>query len=283
MGEHTEISWCDHTFNPFIGCTQLSAACDFCYAKTLAERYGWVDWNGPPKRTSDANWRKPIAWDRKAAAAGVRRRVFCASLADVFDNQAPEQWRADLWALIAATPHLDWLLLTKRPQNILGMLPIMWGDGWPNVWLGCTTENQDEFNRRWPRLNAVPARVHFVSYEPALGPLALPQGAAPDWVVAGGESGSHARPAHPDWFRALRDQCRSRGIAYHFKQHGEFAPEGLATERWIMRADGSADAMSTPQGIGYHPPRDGSVFVYRVGKKRAGRLLDGVEHNEFPA
>ena len=141
MGEQTGISWTDHTFNPWIGCTAVSAACDHCYAETLAKRYGW-DF-AARRRTSENNWRNPRRWNRAAERDGVRRRVFCASLADVFDNQVPPEWRADLWDLIRACPSLDWQLLTKRPQNIARMLPDDWGDGWPNVWLGTTAENSE--------------------------------------------------------------------------------------------------------------------------------------------
>jgi hypothetical protein len=118
VGERTSISWTDHTFNPWIGCTRLSPACDHCYAASLALRYGWTAWDAPPRLTSDENWKKPRGWNRKAQVDDVRRRVFYASLADVFDNQAEDAWRARLWQLIAETPHLDWMLLTKRPQNI---------------------------------------------------------------------------------------------------------------------------------------------------------------------
>jgi protein gp37 len=158
MAEVTGIAWCDHTFNPWIGCQKVSPACDHCYAETQDVRFhGGVHWGpgAPRRRTTDAYWRAPLLWHRKAKAAGVRRRVFCASSADVFDNAVPETWRQDLWALIAATPALDWLLLTKRPQNILKMLPANWGGGWPSVWLGTSVENEVERRRRVPVLLTV--------------------------------------------------------------------------------------------------------------------------------
>lgn len=242
MGENTEISWCDHTFNPWLGCTKVSRACDFCYAEAYAKRIGKPElWQGERRRTSQVYWRQPIKWNRDAAAAGVRRRVFCASLADVFDNQTNVHWRDELWTLISVTPRLDWLLLTKRPQNIRHMLPHGWDGGWPNVWLGTTTENQEEFDRRYPYLAALPARVHFISYEPALGPLSLERAyPVPDWVICGGESGAHARPMDPNWARDVRDDCTAAGVAFHFKQWGGLRP------------------------------------------KSGGRLLDGREWNEFP-
>lgn len=180
-----------------------------------------------------AYWRAPRRWDLRAEAAGARARVFCASLADVFDNGVPAAWREDLWALIRRTPSLDWLLLTKRPSNIARMLPAGWGDegGWPNVWLGTTVEDQAEADRRVPHLLAVPARVRFLSCEPLLGPvdlsaaLAAPgggDGAPPrvHWVIAGGESGPRARPYRAEWARSLRAQCGAAGVAFFHKQAG---------------------------------------------------------------
>ena len=160
---------------PGFGCQKVSPGCDHCYAET---QNNFRKWNGgkwgphaPRKRTSESNWKKPLQWQRQAAEAGERRRVFCASLADVFDNKAPDGARDDLFDMIRETPSLDWLLLTKRPENIRKMLPSDWGDGYPNVWLGTTAEDQQWYNRRWSILRKIPAAVHFISYEPALGPL----------------------------------------------------------------------------------------------------------------
>jgi protein gp37 len=150
-------------------------------------------------------------------ANGTRQRVFCASWADIFDNKAPLGARVDLFALIRSTPELDWLLLTKRPENIRRMLPDNWEDGWSNVWLGTTCEDQHHFDRRWPILRGVPAVVRFVSYEPALGPLKLGS-ARPDWIICGGESGPHARSIDPRWARDLRDECAASGIHFFMKQ-----------------------------------------------------------------
>lgn len=258
MAESTNIEWCDHTHNPWIGCTKVSPACDHCYAETQNDfrkwnKDGWGP-HAPRKRTSVANWRKPLQWDKQAAADGVRRRVFCASLADVFDNHKSisEEWRADLWELIAETQNLDWLLLTKRPQNIKRFLPSEWDGGswggpWPNVWLGTTVENQEEADRRIPHLLSVPAKVHFLSCEPLLGEVDLTNIRLPngdflnamtgeihdpqtgcvvreidplDWVICGGESGPNARPMHADWARSLRDQCKASCVAFFMKQMG---------------------------------------------------------------
>lgn len=176
MAENSKIEWTHHTFNPWIGCTKVSPACDNCYAETWDQRYeGGIHWGpkAPRRRTSIGNWNKPKKWDKQAAQEGIRYRVFCASLADVFDNKIQDDWRADLWALIRETKNLDWLLLTKRPQNIAKMLPQDWGYGYSNVWLGTTVENQEEANRRIPHLLNNPAKIRFLSCEPLLGPVDL--------------------------------------------------------------------------------------------------------------
>jgi protein gp37 len=191
MGEQTKIEWTDHTFNPWIGCQKVSPGCDHCYAEAMMDhRYHRVEWgpHGEGQRTSETNWKLPHRWAKQAN--GNRPRVFCALLANVFDNKAPKEWRSDLFSLIRDTPALDWLLLTKRPENIARMLPSDWRDGYDNVWLGSTAEDQQHFDRRWKLLHTIPARVRFISYEPALGPLRLPRQDLPDWVICGGESGS---------------------------------------------------------------------------------------------
>ena len=225
MGENTKIAWCDHTFNAWVGCQKVSAGCDNCYAETLMDkRYHRVQWgpHGERKRTSEANWKKPRQWNKAAKASGKRPRVFCASLADVFDNQVPEHWRIDLFDLIGDCEHLDWLLLTKRPENIKKMLPTCWNvEDFANVWLGTTCEDQAAYDRRWPILSKVPAAVHFISYEPAIGELIdlyATAGQAPDWIICGGESGPGAREMHPNWARDLRDECAERSIPFFMKQ-----------------------------------------------------------------
>lgn len=245
MGIDTKIEWAHHTFNAWIGCTKVSPGCDHCYAARQDAHRRWTPdgWGGPRRRTSAEYWKQPLKWDRAAARKGERHRVFCSSLADVFDNQVDAAWRADLWPLIAATPHLDWLLLTKRPQNIKKMLPADWGSGYQNVWLGTTVENQAEADRRIPHLLAVPARVRFLSCEPLLGPVNLrnafivgPEGGWEwwgaerhmlHWVIVGGESGPGARPMHPDWARSLRDQCATAGVPFFVKQLSSGGPKAI--------------------------------------------------------
>jgi protein gp37 len=222
MAENSKIEWTDHTFNPWIGCTKIAPACDNCYAADLAKRYGWVEWGGERKRTSDANWRKPVQWDKAAKKAGTRYRVFCASLADWLDNQVPVSWREDLACLIDATPNLDWLLLTKRIGNF-GKLGPWHNDDIPkNVWLGITCGDQKEYERDWPKLAEIEASVRFISHEPSLGPLvpyALNPGRLiPNWIICGGESGPHRRMMNPQWARDLRDYCEHDGIAFFMKQ-----------------------------------------------------------------
>ena len=382
----TTIEWADFTFNPWMGCTKVSPACANCYAeRDFDHRYGKVKWgpNGTRVVTSDANWQKPLKWNRDAAERinrcngshdfigdrcmkcgcdtnyrPARPRVFCASLADVFEtwdgpilnskggvllrstdgmcignlNDDPrkratmDDLRKQLFELIDATPYLDWLLLTKRPENIRRMWPdkqsmeavfpgmaAPLGEPMrcfktmsyrPNVWLGTTVENQEYADKRIPELLKCRdlSPVLFLSCEPMTGPIDLPgdvychycEDACPDletnvvecrmcdgtgirhdtldfefdWVIAGGESGPDARPANPDWFRSLRDQCKAAGVPFLFKQWGAWSPYREDIHAVCVAADN-------------HGFDDDSI-VFRVGKKAAGRLLDGVEHNGFP-
>ena len=219
MAEKTGISWTDSTFNPWIGCTKVGPGCDHCYAEALMDkRWHRVQWGSGQQRqrTSAANWKQPLLWEKEheafMLAHGRRRRVFCASLADVFDNEAPAQWRGELWALVQATPHLDWLLLTKRIGNVAGMAP---AEGLPsNVWLGATMVNQPEWDRDARKLLAVDASVRYASVEPMLGPI---RGGLDlhglDWVIVGGESGHGARPIQREWIESLRRECEAAGVA----------------------------------------------------------------------
>lgn len=254
MAENSKIEWTHHTFNPWIGCTKVSAACDNCYAEAWDARFKGNRWGPKADRTRTKTWGNPVKWNRKAEAEGTRYRVFCASLADVFDNHKSilPEWRIELWALIKATPHLDWLLLTKRPQNIERYLPDDWGNGYQNVWLGTTVEDQTEANRRIPHLITVPAAIHFLSCEPLLGKIDLTKvymnevifesgpanclsgqyfspwgfaggvgnfkGPKIDWVIVGGENHKDHRDMEIDWLRDLRDQCAANGTAFLFKQ-----------------------------------------------------------------
>ena len=275
MGDRTEISWTDATFNPWIGCQHVSPGCDHCYAETQNAFRRWTaggEW-GPHaarKRTSTGTWEKPRVWNAQSAAFaqtyGRRRRVFCASLADVFDNQVPKAWRADLFRLIRETPELDWQLLTKRPQNIARMLPGDWGEGYPNVWLGTTTEDAENFRMRWPILSRVSAARRFISYEPAIGPLGAIEvvraALLPDWIICGGESGGEARTIQPAWARHVRDQCQVLGIPFFLKQWGSYRSNPLMLEHGLLPADARRR----------DPPSNG----------KGGGLLDGRLHRDFP-
>lgn len=340
MSEKSKIEWCDSTFNPWTGCTKVSPGCDHCYAERWNRRFAESDhamhWGAgkPRRRTSAANWKQPQRWNRQdffeCSGCGfrgtreqyqeytkppaiaccpdhdlrpARRRVFCASLADVFDNEAPAEWRRDLLNLIAGTPRLDWLVLTKRIGNARAMLnDYAASDGhrgdtldgaWPNLWIGATVCNQQEFQRDVPKLLQTPGAVRFISAEPLLGPIDMDcvprpdawpavvddicdginplrylSGPQIDWVIAGGESGPGARPAHPDWFRAMRDECVAMRVPFLFKQWGD----------WIgLRPEEPKPAY----GVRCHE-WNGGVSSWRVGKHAAGRMLDGRTWNEFP-
>ena len=218
--EYSKIEWTDHTCNFWYGCVEVSPACDFCYAKTMMDtRYGKVEWGGDRRRAGAESWRKPFCWQREAEQDGKRRRVFTLSLGDFFDNQVDPQWHVDAWDVIRRCPNLDWLILTKRPQNILKTLPADWGKGWDNCWLGCTVENQTEAKRRIPHLLKVPAAVLFLSCEPLLEKVDLSEWVdLIDWVIVGGETGTKPRYLEPDWARDLRKQCSAPGTAYFVKQ-----------------------------------------------------------------
>lgn len=262
MGENSKIAWTHHTFSPWVGCQRVSPGCVHCYAETYDKRVGGVPkkqradpnvaetrWgpNGRRTRTSVSNWKQPLKWDAAAKAAGERHRVFCSSLADVFEDR-PElvQWRAELFELIATTPHLDWLLLTKRPENIVRLWPTAEYHGpdakvWPHVWLGTTVEDQQRANERIRALLSVPAAVRFLSMEPLLEhvdldrAVAVPggepcglkcakeRGRGIDWIIIGGESGHGARSFHTEWARDLVDVARAAGVAAFVKQMGENA------------------------------------------------------------
>lgn len=223
MAENSSIEWTHHTFNPWIGCTKISAACDHCYAEAWDARglQGLPSrWGPHAARTRTKTWGNPVRWQKKARAEGRRYRVFCASLADVFDNHKSilPEWRRELWALIRQCPDLDFLMLTKRPQNIIRFLPEDWGSGYSNVWLGATVESQKEADRL-DALTAVPATIRFLSMEPLLGGVDLSRHIKDlHWIITGGENGKHYRPVDPDWFRLLRDQCAAAGVPFLFKQ-----------------------------------------------------------------
>lgn len=323
MAQDSKIEWTHHTFNPWEGCAKVSPGCKNCYADARHERYHGqalgelACWgiNAPRMTRSDNAWKQPLKWNRAAQKEGIRKRVFCASLADVFEAQSEaslafagqkqatttkdgqpgltytfadiEAERQKLWKLIAATPWLDWLLLTKRPENVLRMVPPNWlwqGDFetmWPsNVWIGTSVENQAQADIRIVDIRKIAAHCPtvFLSMEPLLGAvdviplfwettddahagfsgIVLP---TVSWVIVGGESGPNARRMHIGWVRDIRDKCEAAGVPFHFKQWGEYGPFS-----------------NHPELIGECPPD----MPMHLGKQRTGRTLDGVIHDEFP-
>lgn len=330
MSANTHIDWCDMTFNPWIGCTKVSPGCANCYAENdtfarVQRSKGRELWGKgcARHRTSAANWRQPLRWNNapgfcntcgcfvapSVCAHGIehfeigrRPRVFCGSLCDVFDDEVPIEWLADLLLLIYDTPNLDWLLLTKRPenwdqriesayrlQNKKNYALMVWLEDWiegkhpTNIWIGTTVENQEMADKRIPELCKIHAAVRFLSCEPLLGTVDIEQWIDPidlgyvgksflDWVICGGESGSNARPMHPDWARSLRDQCQEAGVPFFFKQWGEWEPFGTYDGRQILPWGEYEVPTESSEGFGF----------LKKGKKAAGRLLDGVIHNAFP-
>lgn len=271
MGSKTNIAWCDHTFNPWRGCTRVSEGCRNCYAETMSKRNSLVlgIWgpNGTRVMASQDMWHEPIVWNRQVRKERRRSRVFCASMADVFEDfggsvkdhkgdtlfvqsrmgadahetillarreASLNDIRGLLWELIEKTTHLDWLLLTKRPENISRMMPP--GD-WPNVWLGVSVENQNNLWRVDALIDApcqVPVR--FISYEPALGPLDCPELnlTGIDWVIYGGESGPGHRPDSNRWAWDVYQRCRKDMVAFFYKQSSGSKP-GMNAELYGMK------------------------------------------------
>lgn len=251
----SKIEWTDFTFNPWIGCTALSPACDNCYAEAFQKRCGGPEWGHgePRRRTSDANWKQPIRWDQKAAKQSIRYRVFCASLADVFDAEVQKEWRDDLFALIDRTPNLDWLLLTKRPNVARKLMP---ENARPNVWMGTTVEDRKRKNRI-DELRQIPAAVRFLSVEPLLEDLGEIDLTGIGWVIVGGESGGRkVRPMQEEWALSLRDQCAVAGVPFLFKQWGNYAPTVEI--------------------------REGRRVMSYGDKKENGRMLAGALHDAYP-
>ncbi len=304
MSEVTNIEWADSTFNPWEGCTKVGPGCDNCYAENRNARFAGgaaINWGAgaPRRRTSASNWQKPVIWNAQAGdffrEHGRKRRVFCASLADVFDNAVEPEWRQDLANLILQTPNLEWLVLTKRIGNAGAMLGEMFLDGPPlNLRIGATVVNQPEAERDIIKLLRLGV-PNFLSMEPLLASVDLTKVWVPngilrnmvpalskiDWVIVGGESGPGARPMHPDWARSLRDQCEAAGVPFMFKQWGEWVSSvPSTTDRepdCYMHDDGrlATEAEALASGETW-------TGIYRVGKKAAGRVLDCRTWDGFP-
>ncbi len=286
MAENSKIEWTDHTFNPWIGCQKISDACDNCYAKAWDQRFKGDRWGPHAKRklTSKSTWYQPIKWNKQAINDGTRKKVFCASLADVFDNHISilPGWRKDLWELIKATPALDWQLLTKRPQNIEIYLPDDWGpDGYENVWLGITAENQLEYKRRWKALSYIKCKIKFFSCEPLLGGIIFNSDLHPDWIIIGGESGSKARPMNPQWADDIVLQCKEFNIPLFFKHWGEWAPKSLS-QNISEKKFKNLEYVRLTKDMNKKCRRCYGYGVYKVGKKNTINMLNLGEYHDFP-
>lgn len=305
MAEKTEISWCDHTWSPVWGCTQISKAetggggCDNCYAMTLAHRFGY-GWNGEPMREfGEHHWNQPLRWNEKARAAGRQQTVF-PSMCDPFDKDWPAGMRKRFFSLILHTPNLNWLLLTKRIGNAHRMLSEvrrevdfeterglwLWLKAWENneetpsnVWMGATVVNQEEADRDIPKLLCTPARIRFLSIEPMLGPITIPEvflkklncdgpkdwpdnAGIVDWGIVGAESGTHARPLRLDWVRSIVQQFKAAGVAAHVKQLGH-------TVRW-----NGIDESQWPAGVRFGGDLGDGTFQVNLQHKKGGDLAE---------
>lgn len=319
--ELSGIEWTNNTFNPWLGCRKVSEACRSCYAQATALQNGLVsNWHSDRQRTSESYWQGPYAWDREARETGRRIRVFCASMADVFDDAKAIQphWRTDLWKLISDTPNLDWQLLTKRPQNITKFVPTEWiKNGFPKqVWVGVTAEDQRCANERIPMLLSIPAVVRFISVEPLLGDLDLSAWLTPagledhlrikgpedglQWVITGGESGQRARPSHPAWLRHIHRDCRRTGTPVFFKQWGAYlgvdviddghghpihvVPEHFGGARRTFLAKGEHGAFShITCAPALHPDyRIGAALAIHGTVDETGHEIDGHTLRAFP-
>lgn len=296
----TAIEWTDNTANFWWGCLKVSPGCQHCYAETLTNRWGKSIWG--PVKTTDREYKKAVwqsvpKWDREAGQAGKRVKLFVMSMGDFLeDHPQVSQWRSDACDLLASLQHTDVQMLTKRPENAPRLLPASWFDNWPqHIWMGASAENQEQADARMPHLLAIPAKKHFLSCEPLLGPIDLPYyhtwfdddawasngppsttmglsyepDSAIDWVIVGGESGPGARPMHPDWVRSIRDQCQAAGVPFFFKQWGEWAPDCLCHTK-------------EPHSTIPRPQPGLPGVMFKCGKKAAGHVLDGRIYQEMP-
>lgn len=317
MADTTNISWCDKTWSPWIGCQRISPGCDGCYAAHLMDtRMGRVEWGergageGTRSHTSDSYWKKPTVWDRDARVSGVRQFIF-PSLCDPFDTAVAKTWRWRFFKLIEDTPNLVWLLLTKRIGNVIKMTDPLRGERClpRNAAIGATFVNQEEWDRDSRKLAHAEEYCDplftFASFEPLLGPINMGDDWKPSWVITGGETdqGTHkARPSNPQWFRDIRDQCAAERILYHHKQHGEWASyEQIGASGWTFSGhslkDGTQQGFLTSGKAGKQKPMYGgrsfetrypwpdtheNPCMVKVGKNIAGRTLDRRKHEDRP-
>jgi protein gp37 len=320
MVSKTAIEWTDATWNPIKGCDKVSPGCKHCYAMRVAARFSGPGqpfegfaimgqsgprWTGKV-RLVESRLLEPLKWRKP-------KHVFVNSMSDLFHEALPDEAIDKVFAVMALTPHITYQVLTKRPERMCeywslperasaikeaaskvdnyaslceraDFMPLPYR----NVWLGVSVENAD-YRSRIEILRETSAHVRFISIEPLLGDVGELDLTGIHWVIVGGESGTGARPMHPDWARSIRDQCVAASVPFFFKQWGEWAPlepenyRKLSARRWshesfAWASDGKPYCpLNPPEG---HLP---STMVYRVGKKAAGRLLDWREWNEVPA
>ena len=268
MGRSTNIEWTEHTWNPFVGCTPASAGCKNCYAMRMANRLSAAGmpqyagtvrngvWTGVLNRATDSAMRKPYTISGNAM-------VFVNSMSDFFHAAAWPEWQAEALAIISATPHHTYQILTKRPERISSVLDTLGVRRMPdNVWLGATVEDHRVVGRIDP-LREAPARIRFLSVEPMTAPLGEVDLSGIHWVITGGESGPHARPLNAEWVREVRDQCTAAGVSFFHKQWGK--------------------AVNNPLAANCPPGESVADFIKRVDPTgKGGALLDGRLHREFP-
>lgn len=323
MAENTGIEWTNATVNFWWGCTKVGPGCDHCYAETLSNRFGGEHWGvGAPRKkikgaakllhrldNDYADWAADYHCGLLGPHASDTQRVFIQSMSDIFDTEVPVEWFDEAWTTIEACDRVAPQILTKRVSVVEKRLAAIGRTTWPrHAGLMITVVNQDEADRDIPRLLALKAKLGIpwvgLSVEPLLGPINLYRTyidtgrhfrgeadigpfAKLDWVITGAESGFHARPAHPQWFRNIRDDCKRHGVAYFHKQNGAFRHAAYSVSKhtalWTDGGTGSGITIGAPP----HDPRkvhqwpDGTMSI-RVGVEKAGRLLDGVEWNQFP-
>lgn len=317
MAEHSKISWLTRkaedgtvvvggTLNPWIGCAKVSAGCANCYAIREDKRYGWTSdgWGKgkPRKRTSQKTWANVRLWDNQALRNGYRKLLFVASLADVFDDEVPDAWRTDLWAVLDSLVATDVLLLTKRPENILRMFPLKWlNEGIPlHIWTGTSAEDDGNYFTRWSEITKVQTvagqdgNIFWLSAEPLLGRIDIAGyrethqiNYLPDWVVVGGESGPGARPMHPGWVSDILNDCEINEIPFFFKQHGEWATKEDLDRNFIIPGPMCKRVLLTPTGKTTDVPLvdiygGSAVEMYQVGRNVAGDRFLGEEFKNHP-
>lgn len=288
MSNYSKIEWCDSTWNIVTGCTKVSEGCRNCYAEGIAHRF-WGERKFTDVQTHPDRLDAPLHWKKP-------RRVFVNSMSDLFHKDVPFEFVDQVFATMAWMQEHTFMVLTKRADRMEEFFNEAGNPSrrhiLPNVWLGVSVENQQAADERIPLLLKTPAAVRFVSVEPMLRPVDITSylnslyiiGNVPentiyepplDWVICGGETGPNARPMHPDWARSLRDQCQAAGVPFFFKHWGEF----ISRDQWISSGRGLS---CIPEKVYFNDKPMGEQHIYRVGKKLAGRLLDGREWNEYP-